>query len=519
MAKTYILKEGGIHERFFASRNKIQFFGGGFGNGKTSAMVVKAIIQVAIDYPGCNILMARSTYPKLNDTMRRTFLEFCPAEWIKSFPLSKNSDNTCVLNNGTTINFRYVSQRKATEDGGSTSNLLSATYDLIVLDQIEDPEIIHKDFLDLMGRLRGSAIYRGKDPTMPRTGPRWFFISSNPTRNWVYKKLIEPLKKYQLDGTITDDLLCDRDSDGKPELIDGKPKIIIDLIEGSTYENSHVLEGDFIKGLEATYTGQMRNRFLKGEWAAYEGLVYPEYSSISHSIKHDRLMLYLRDCIRNGMRPKWLAGYDFGMVSPSCFILAFTDTKSNIFLLDGFHKSEASIEWQSREMLDIMNRYSATVPWIMADPDIFRRKAGDNKTVGKSISDLFFDSSNGKLLFTRGNNDIDNGIIKVGSYLQNREYHLHPITGEPSAPYLYHSDRLTWFEEEITAYYWQSNTSGERVDKPTDKNDHAMDTIKYLLSHAPEPATISTNTGIHIPSYMTEWQEIERAVDNYAHRH
>ena len=238
-------------------------------------MVFNSIIQVAKDYPCCNILMARSTYPKLNDTMRRTFLEFCPAEWIKSFPLSKNSDNTCTLVNGTTINFRYVTQRKATEDGGSTSNLLSATYDLIVLDQIEDPEIIHKDFLDLMGRLRGSAIYRGTDPTMPRTGPRWFFISSNPTRNWVYKKLIEPIKKYEANGTITDELLCDRDENGKPILVDGKPNIIIDLIEGSTYDNAHVLEADFIKGLEATYTGQMRNRFLKGEWAAYEGLVYP----------------------------------------------------------------------------------------------------------------------------------------------------------------------------------------------------------------------------------------------------
>ena len=142
MAKTYNLLEGSLHDKFFQSRAKIQFFGGGYGNGKTSAMTVKAMLKVAKDYPGCNILMTRSTYPKLNDTLRKTFLEFCPAEWIDSFPLSKNSDNTCKLVNGTTINFRYIAQRKSTEDGGSTSNLLSATYDLIVVDQIEDPEII-----------------------------------------------------------------------------------------------------------------------------------------------------------------------------------------------------------------------------------------------------------------------------------------------------------------------------------------------------------------------------------------
>ena len=79
MAKTYILKEGSLHDKFFQSRAKIQFFGGGYANGKTSAMVMKTLLKVAKDYPGCNILMARSTYPKLNDTMRKTFLEFCPA--------------------------------------------------------------------------------------------------------------------------------------------------------------------------------------------------------------------------------------------------------------------------------------------------------------------------------------------------------------------------------------------------------------------------------------------------------
>lgn len=519
MAKTYDLKEGGIHERFFSSRKKIQFFGGGYGNGKTSAMVVKAILKVAVDYPGCNILMARSTYPKLNDTMRRTFLEFCPAEWIKSFPLSKNADNTCTLNNGTTINFRYIAQRKATDDGSSTSNLLSATYDLIVVDQIEDPEIIPKDFDDLLGRLRGTAVYRGKDLTMPRTGPRWMFVSANPTRNWVYKQIIEPLKKYLDHGIISDKLLAYKNRDGTFKLDEnGKVDLMIELVEGSTYENAHVLAPDFIEGLESRYTGQARKRYLEGEWAAYEGLVYPEYNSGVHMIEHQRLMMYLRDCIGRGMRPKWLAGYDFGMISPSCFILGFTDNHGNVFALDGFHRPELPVEVQASMMQDILDRYSATVPWIYADPDIFRRKAGDHKTVGKSVSDMFFDC-NKNLQFTRGNNDISNGIVKVSSYLRRHEFHRHPITNEPNSPYFYHSDRLTFIEDEITAYYWKTDSSGDRDDIPTDKNDHAMDTLKYMLSYAPEPATIRSAELITIPAYMTEWIEIERKPAYNAHRH
>lgn len=518
MPKTYNLLKGSIHDRFFESRAKIQFFGGGYGNGKTSAMVVKALLKVAHDYPGCNILMARSTYPKLNDTMRKTFLEFCPPEWIKSFPLSKNSDNTCQLVNGTTINFRYIAQRKSTEDGGSTSNLLSATYDLIVVDQLEDPEIIHKDFKDLMGRLRGSTVYRGDDPTMPRIGPQWMFLSCNPTRNWVYKEIIEPYKKYVDHGIITDKLLCYR-KDGKPQLnSDGSVRLMMDLIEGSTYENAHNLGGDFIQGLESTYTGQMKDRFLLGEWAAYEGLVYPSFNPATHIIPHQRLMQYLRDLIMRGRYPKWIAGYDFGMSVPSCFLLAFTDEHGNIFVLDGFYKAEVNIEWQAQQMRDLLHRYSANIQWILGDPDIFRRKAGDHKTVGKSITDMFFDADR-TLMFTRGNNDIANGIVKVSSYLEVRDYHQHPITGELGAPYLYFSDRLDFIENEISSYYWNTDSSGDRDDKPTDRNDHAMDTLKYLLSYAPEPASIVGNREPVTPSYMTEWQEIDRAVAYNAHRH
>ena len=233
----------------------------------------------------------------------------------------------------------------------------------------------------------------------------------------------------------------------------------------------------------------MRDRFLKGQWAAYEGLVYPQYQSTLHSIRHDRLLVYMRDQIIKGARLEWLASYDFGMVSPSCYLLAFTDIKGNTFIVDGYYEKEVSVEWQANKMIEIGNRYGAYSPWIYSDPDIFRRKAGDHRTVGKAVTDMFADV-NSSLLFTRGDNNIASGISKVSAYLEPREYHLHPITGESNAPMLYHSDRLTFIEQEITSYYWTTDSSGERDDTPTDRNDHAMDAIKYLLSHKPEPATL-----------------------------
>lgn len=517
MAKTYLMKEGSIHEKFFASRAKVQFFGGGFGNGKTSCAIVKAL-QLSKDYPGMNVLAARSTYPKLNDTLRKTFIDFCPSEWIASFPMSKNSENACTLQNGTRFNFRYIAQKKSTEDGQGTSNLLSATYDLAIIDQIEDPEITYKDFLDVLGRMRGDTIYRGDDNTMPRTGPRWIFLTANPTRNWVWSKLIAPLKKYEESGIIVDDLLCERDSEtGNPILIDGKPIMLIELVEGSTYENEHVLSKDFIKTLESSYKGQMKDRFLKGEWVAYEGLVYPDYLSSIHTIRHDQLEQYRKDCIKQGVRLSWIEGYDFGLASPSCYLAGFIDDYSNIFILDGFHQKEMPIEAQASEILRIRNKYGIDNSFIYADPDIFRRKGISNATVGKSIAELFSDITP-SLIFTRGNNDIMNGIVKVSSYLRSYKYHNHPITYTPNSPYLYFSSNLSFIEEEISSYYWATDKHADRVDKPIDRNDHALDTIKYMLSHKPN-AGILKSTQKTLPPHLTVWQEIERTERSNPHRY
>lgn len=276
----YRLIPGSIQDQFGQLRTKIQIFGGGYGNGKTAAAVVQKALRLAKEYPGSNGLIARATYPKLNDTIRKEFLKWCPKNWIQSFPLSKNADNTCTLTNGTTINFRYIAQqgKASTEDGGqTTSNLLSATYDWIIVDQLEDPEITEKDFNDLLGRLRGNARYIGNDPTMPLTGPRWFIGCVNPTRNWVYRKLVAPLKKYLEHGIITDELLCLREpaelDNGvpnpdvdKPILDDeGRPQLLISLVEGSTYTNKHNLGADFIATLPMCWprrssTYRMRQR-------------------------------------------------------------------------------------------------------------------------------------------------------------------------------------------------------------------------------------------------------------------
>lgn len=512
---TFNLYEDSLQDRFLKSRAKVQIYAGGFANGKTSGACIKAI-ELSRDYPGSNGLMARSTYPKLNDTLRKEFLKWCPKDWIKSFPRSANSSNTCELKNGTTINFRYIAQQGKSLNEATTSNLLSATYDWIVVDQVEDPEIVHKDFLDLLGRLRGMTHYEGADVTMPETGPRYLILTCNPNRGWAYRELVKPLHDLKR-GVFNDKLLCVTDEDGKIVLDENKqPVPIIELFEGSTYENKENLEPDFIRTLEATYKGQMRDRFLMGKWASYEGLVFPSFSEDVHVISHKAMENYYKRLVQQSAEMVYLEGYDYGLAVPYCYILGFVDDKGNIFLMAGGYEKETSMPLQIACIKGCRSTYN--VPGqnhLLADPDIFRRKPGSGKTVGRTIADMLLADG---IYATRGNSNIANGIIKVSQYLIPQRNHQNPITGEYNAPYMYVSDELEFVINEFGEYYWKRDSRGDVLDVPVDKNDHAMDTVKYMLTHRPNVAKL-IKPQVATPIGLMKWGERDVQEEHRNYRH
>lgn len=493
----YKIIRGGIHEQFLNCRAKIQFLGGGFGNGKTAAVCVKALTLATV-YPGSNGLIARESFPKLNDTIRKEFYKWVPAALVKRWPTK--DDNTLIFNNGTTVNFRYIQQRgKKTADGFTTSNLLSATYDWAIIDQIEDPGITYKDFLDILGRLRGSTPYKGDDPTMPMSGPRWFMVTSNPTANWVYKKLIKPYHKYLATGIVTEDLIHDVRT----------MEPLIKVIEGSTYENQHNLDADFIQTLEAAYKGQMKQRFLMGEWAAFEGLVYPDYSQDIHVVSQDEMLKILERGKMNNTTFVSIEGFDLGLVKPSCYLLGFTDHMGRIFILDGFYKPTPSIEMIGSSIIEIRAKYADYFDYdddpIWADPALWKRTVISKHsrtpdTVAKLLRDEY------DFYMRPAQNVIESGIMKVTEYLASYP-HMKWNDRTQEGPLIYFADKLDFIDDEFNGYFWQTNTDGDRIDKPKDGNDHAMDTIKYMLSKLPEASKLLYMQPEKIPEWM-KWQEI-----------
>lgn len=464
--------------------------GGGFGNGKTGTTCMK-ILDIAINYPGSRGVFARSTKPKLEDTVKPEFMKWCPVDWIAKYPTEKHND--VILKNGSTVQFRHVRQ-EGKGRGENSSNLLSATYDYAAVDQIDDPAFTHKDLLDLMGRLRGTTRYVGDDKGMPAIGPQWLMITCNPTRNWVFRELVNPFHIFRRTGIVAEKLIYDKHT----------KRCLIGLYEADTYSNVHNTGENYVRLLEAAYKGSMAKRYLLGEWGAYEGLVYPEYENSIHVIEQHQLASYVEGIIRSGQFGV-VEGYDHGIVVPSCYLLGIVDKYDNTYIVDGIYETGTNIPDFADKIREIRKAWKI-VPSdpIDADPAIFR-KHSSKELVGEAVSTMYEEEG---IVMRRGNNNIEAGVAKVASHLHIHKMHYNPIVGVFGGSHLYFSSKLEFVDSEIGDYYWNKNIAGDNVDKPRDSNDHAMDTLKYLFTRRPRIGKAMMDIKPRLPaSLLNQWGE------------
>jgi hypothetical protein len=505
--QSYKLISGSAAEAFHLSRAKIKLYGGGFANGKTTALVARMLL-IARDYPGCSILAARATYPKLNMTLRREFIKWCPPTWIKSF--DKTKENTCTLINGTIIDFRYIEMR-TDSSGEGTSNLLSANYDYIAVDQIDDVEITQTDFLNLLGRLRGNTAYVGDDPTMPKTGPRWLDLSCNPTLGWPYRIIVKPLHDLR-NGIINENLLCERNEDGEMILdAAGKPQPIVEVFEASTYENAQNISTDYLRTLQNTYRGKMRDRYLLGKWVAFDGVVYDEFDDNIHMVPQQYIEDHLRALRQQGFRLAPVEGYDFGMAAPACYLCGVVDDQGIMYVHSGFYEPELGIDEQVARIYEAREAVSSVAGFVyfdevFADPAIFRRTGMGRISASPTTAQLF--AAQG-INMVRGNNDVLNGIMRVKQRLAIQQSIVNPFTSARGCPSIFFSNTLRFVAEEYNTYRWKSQGQNEaRIDEPVDRDDHAMDTIKYMCSRDVPPAQrIAKRHSTKAPNAVLRWAE------------
>ena len=60
-------------------------------------------------------------------------------------------------------------------------------------------------------------------------------------------------------------------------------------------------------------------------------------------VEHDAIARFIEDGLKEDALGV-VEGYDYGQVSPSCYLLAFFDDIGNVYIADGFHRTTGECE-------------------------------------------------------------------------------------------------------------------------------------------------------------------------------
>ena len=216
------------------------------------------------------------------------------------------------------------------------------------------------------------------------------------------------------------------------------------LIKAASSDNVF-LDREIIDFWENEYVGDFARQELGGEFIAFEGLVYPEFDYETHIIqKH-----------QHKVRMRYYAAVDWGFANPGCILVGALDGDDNLTIVAEEYQRQRRIdEWvsvaqQLRSLWQIERFY--------CDPS-------EPENIAKFVE--------GGLKAYGARNDVLFGIQQVKNRLV-----VSPHTNIPRLTLLSGcANTVSEFEQ----YTWLENKLGIQ-DKPVKANDHAMDSLRYLV--------------------------------------
>lgn len=204
------------------------------------------------------------------------------------------------------------------------------------------------------------------------------------------------------------------------------------------------LDKKFVENLCKEYEGSVYyKRYILGEWALAEGLVYPMFSREKNVVSGE--VDYKRG-------HQYYVSIDYGTVNPFAVGIFDFDGRSSIMI------KEMHYSGRDRDRLDNEGYYSKLetligdlpIEYIVVDPSA----AGFIETIKKY----------GKYIVKGANNDVLNGIQEVTKYLNYGLLKIH--------------ESCTETLKEFQQYAWDDDKPEDEVIK---ENDHHMDLIRYYI--------------------------------------
>jgi phage terminase large subunit len=214
------------------------------------------------------------------------------------------------------------------------------------------------------------------------------------------------------------------------------------VVRSASAENEF-LDDAIVEMWEREYTGDFARQELGGEFVAFEGLIYADFSRDKHISRH-----------RPESFSQVVVGVDWGFANPGVMLVIGVDGDGRGYLLEEHYQTQRRIEEGVNVALDIRGRWNPG-KWL-CDP---------------SEPDYIDKLRERGLAAEPANNRVLPGIQAV----QNRL-----VVGVDGKPRLFVSPDAINTIAEFESYQWAENRYGLR-DAPLKTGDHTMDALRYAI--------------------------------------
>jgi hypothetical protein len=450
---------------FHGSAAKYRAFGGGFGNGKTSAGCFEAFM-LSMEYPGTEGLIARKTRPELKATTQAVFFKGgggdpergdwtgCPQELIQSF---NKTEGKLTLINGSVIHFWPL------DDPDKLTNLNLGWY---MIDQAE--EVAEDMFLMLNGRLRR------------KRSPRKGIILFNPNgHDWIWKRF----KDLEMPNHA--------------------------LIHAKTSDNPN-LPKDYLEQFDS-YPPKWRQRFFDGSFDVFTGQIWPEFDHDIHVIPPFEI-------------PSWfemVEGIDHGRRNPTAVLWAAFDDVGNCFIVDEHYQEGWRVSKHADKILQRRANRWGEPNYTVIDASAAQK----DPNTERSVIDEYWDC--GIYTMPSDRHKIAR-VNRVAEWLKLKPDWPHPISGEVAwppedmdednpvdfgYPNLYIFSNCVNLIEHLPQYRWKPKSPTQEEDskeEPLKKDDHDVDALGYILMTRPLPAKRPAESRREDPRTVAYWEKVQK---------
>lgn len=467
---------------------------GGFGSGKSFALVLKGLIlSAAIPGNAGAFLCYRGT--DVEKRLIPLFMdEVCPPQWIKKYNKNKRA---VLLRNNSLISFEHIKDSGA--NAGTGTKRIGANWGWFGVDQME--EITHDHYNALLSRLRKVGV------------PRKFgFGSLNPGgRDWIWEHFFQKVQPWP------------RDSENRALPLNGKFFQAVRQAENrlgvsvnseeNRISNGGFVEDAFFDSLLANYGEQWVERFVYGSFDDFKGKMFPDFAG--GLVDREDASVHVIKPFQIPRHWSCLTPIDVGGDSPWAVTPLYCDERGNLIATEGFHNRTGRVS-------EVARWIKAHTPWdenrtrFIIDPE--------NKVATIELSDY-------GVYATPAVKDIIPGLLRLESYLHVVKTRDLPNWYESTQPqhrflkfrgrgspkmFIFESqlvgrkelDKCKWDPEKVDTMY---KTATERFDTveayrygamehPDPSKEIPQDEEKYKEMEKRDPAT------------AREWREYDRRV-------